>query len=148
MGRMDPAVLSVGCARSSEKSLVLLWLSAGRRRNAQRATVIRGTVFCFLAIVAEKMGPRIAHASWFRGDGSVDSCAVAAVQSTRVDYRCACGRPQLAISSAKRGAPRRGLGRRYHRVRSLSHWGLGWRQLRLATNWFSLRQRTLPLPFR
>src|SRR5439155_1845152 len=108
---------------------------------------IRGAVFCFLAIVAEKMDSRVAHASWFRGDGGVDSCAVAAVQSRSVDCRCACGRPQLAISSAKRGAPRSVLGRRYRRVRSLSHWCLGWRQLRLATSWFPLRQRALSLPF-
>src|SRR6266581_5236460 len=107
---MDPAVLSVGCARGPEESLVLLWLSAGRGRTAQRATVIRRAFFCLLAIVAEKMGPRIADASWFRGDGSVDSCAVAAMQSRSVDCRCACGRPQLVISSGKRVAPRRGLG--------------------------------------
>src|SRR5438128_11568095 len=101
MGRVDPAVLSVRCTRGPEKSLVLLWLSTGRGRNAQRSTIIRRAFFCLLAIVAEKMDPRIAHDSRFRGDGGVDSCAVAAVQSRSVDCCCACGRPQLVIPSGK-----------------------------------------------
>src|SRR5439155_14859184 len=147
MGRMDRPPLSVGCARSPAKSLVLLWLSTGRGRNAQRATVIRHAFFYFLAIVSEKMDSSVAHASRFRGDGGVDSCAVAALQSSSVDCRCTCGRPQLAIPSRKRVAGRWSLGRRYHRMRSLSHWCLGWRQLRVVANWFYLRQRTLPLPF-
>src|SRR5439155_26194029 len=108
---------------------------------------IRGAVFCFLAIVAEKMDSRVAHASWFRGGGGVDSCAVAAVQYRSVDCRCACGRPQLAISSAKRGALGSDLGRRYRGVRRLSHWWLGWRQICLGTSWFPLRQRALSLLF-
>ena len=140
MGRMDLAVLSFGGARSPEKSLVLLWLSASRGRNAQRATVIRHAFFCLLAIVAEKMGPDTVHDSWFRGDGGIDSCAVAAVRCSRVDCGCACGRPQLVIFSVQRVAPRRGLDRRYCRVRSVSHWCFKWRQLRLATNRFPLRQ--------
>src|SRR6266566_5554557 len=147
MGRVDPAVLSVRCTRGPEKSLVLLWLSTGRGRNAQRSTIIRRAFFCLLAIVAEKMDPRIAHASWFRGDGSINSCAVAAVQSRSVDSHRACDRPQLVTFSGKRIAPRRGLDRRYHRVRRVSNWCFGWRQFRLAAGRFPLRQWTLSVSF-
>src|SRR5947208_11721985 len=88
MGRMDSAVLSVRCTRSAEKSLVFMWLSAGHRRNVQRAAVIRGAVFCSLAIVAKKMDPRIARARRFHGDGGAYHFAVASAHAGGLACTC------------------------------------------------------------
>ena len=59
MGRVDPALLSVRRVRSLERSMVLVRLLVGRRRNAQRTIVVRGAVFCFLAIVAKGWLPTL-----------------------------------------------------------------------------------------
>src|SRR5690349_8970960 len=53
VGRLDRAILSFRCTRSVEKSLVLLWVFAGSRRNVQGAIVIRSAIFCSLAAVAK-----------------------------------------------------------------------------------------------
>src|SRR5436309_2185276 len=59
MGRMDTALLSVRRAGSLEKSMVLVRLLAGRRRNAQRAIVVRGAVFCFWPLLQKKWLPTL-----------------------------------------------------------------------------------------
>src|SRR6266699_3462183 len=147
MGRVDTAVLSVRCACSIEKSLVLLWLSASRRRNAQRATVICGAFFYPLAIVAKKMDPRAARARRFHGDGSIDSFSVASAHFGSLDCRPRCCRRWLFIPSTTRVAASKRVDRRDHRMRSICDWRFYRRKLRLVTSWFYLRQRALSLPF-
>ena len=91
MGRVDPAVLPVRRARSLEKSMVLVRLLGGRRRNAQRATLIRSAFFCFLALMAKKMDLDVARARRIRGDFGVNCFAVAFAHSGIVDRdRCCC----------------------------------------------------------
>ena len=85
MGRMDPAVLSVRCARSAEKSVVLMRLPVGCRRNVQGATVICDAVFCALAMMAKKMEPRASCARGVRGDGGADRIAVASTHAGGLD---------------------------------------------------------------
>jgi len=82
---MDPALLSVRRARSIEKSMVLVRLLAGRRRNAQRATVICSAFFCSLAIVAKKMDSGAECARGTCGDNSIDSFTVAFAHSGGLD---------------------------------------------------------------
>src|SRR4029077_859075 len=90
MGRMDPAVLSVWCVRSAEKSLVFMWLSVGFRRYVQGATVICGAVFCSLAVVAKTMDPRAACARRVHCDGGIDRVAMASTHAGGLD-RTSCG---------------------------------------------------------
>src|SRR5215471_13858357 len=77
MGRLDSAVFSVRCPRRPEKPLVLMRLSVGRGRNVQGATVVCGTVFCSLAVVAKKMEPRAPCACRIHRNGVRDRIAVA-----------------------------------------------------------------------
>src|ERR1700730_7805048 len=97
VGRVDPALLSVRRARSFEKSMVLLRLLTGRRRNAQGATVIRRTFFCSLAIVAKTMDPDAAHARRLCGNDSVHSFAVAFADTGGVDGRRCCCRYYFGV---------------------------------------------------
>ena len=85
MGRMDSAVLSFRCTRSPEKSLVFMWVSAGHRRNGQRATVIRGAVFCSLAIVAKTVDTPAANARRFHCDRGTYHFAVASAHAGGLD---------------------------------------------------------------
>ena len=85
MGRMDPAVLSLRCPRRFEKSLVLVWMSAGVRRNVQRTTVVRGAVFCPLAIVAKKMDQRAACARRVHSNRGADSFTMASANARGLD---------------------------------------------------------------
>src|SRR6266513_2512889 len=147
MGRMDSAVLSVCCTRSPEKSLVFMWLSAGHRRNVQRAAVIRGAVFCSLAIVAKTVDPRIARARWFHGDRGVDSFSVASAYFDSLHRHRHYYRAYFLIPSATQIAASKRLDRRSNRMRGICDRRFHRRKLRLATSRFYLRQRALFLSF-
>ena len=59
MGRLDPALLFVRSVRSLEKSMVLVRLLVGCRRNAQRTIIVRGAFFCFLPLWQKKWLPTL-----------------------------------------------------------------------------------------
>ena len=72
-----------------KKSLVLVRMFAGVGRNAQRTAVVRGAVFCPLAIVAKKMDERAAHARRVHSNRSADSFTMASANSRGLDrIRC------------------------------------------------------------
>src|SRR6266540_5047207 len=100
MGRMDPAVLSVRCARSAEKSVVLMRLPVGCRRDVQGATVICDAVFCALAVVAKKMEPRAACVRGVRCDCGTDRIAMASTHAGGLDRTRCHYRLQLVIPFA------------------------------------------------
>ena len=90
MGRVDTALLSIRRARSFEKSMVLVRLFAGRRRNAQRTIVIRRTFLPLLVIVAKRVDLSAAHPRGLCGDDSIDSFTVAFAHSGGRDRRGYC----------------------------------------------------------
>src|SRR5882724_4106308 len=90
VGRLDPAILSLRCARSFKKSLVLVRMFAGAGRNAQRTAVVRGAVFCPLAIVAKKMDERVAPASGVHSNFGADSFTMASANSQGLDRIRSC----------------------------------------------------------
>src|SRR5262249_55372065 len=90
MGRLDPAVLSLRCPRRLEKSLVLVRMFAGRRRNVQRPAVVRGAVFCSLANVAKKMDERDARGRRFHGYCGAHSFTVASANFRSLARVCCC----------------------------------------------------------
>src|SRR5262245_39487725 len=146
MGRMDPAVLSVRCARCAEKSMVLMRLSAGRRRNVQGATVIRSAVFCSLAIVAKKVGPRALCNRRTYCNDRADCVAMDSTHDASVDCACCCHRSYLVIASAAQNPLSRRVDQRDHRMRCICDWRFHWRKLRVAESWLFVWQRALPLP--
>ena len=91
MGRLDRTVLSIRSARSVKKSLVYLWMSFSRRRNAQRAALIRHAFFPLLAVVAKKMDARISRTDRFCFNSGAACFAMAPVQSGCMDYGRDCG---------------------------------------------------------
>src|SRR5205807_4562552 len=100
VGRLGPAFLSVRRTRSVEESLVLLWLFARRRRNAQRATVIRCAVLCSLAVVAKKVDSRAPRARRFHGNDGAHRFAVGFARFAGLDLRCCCRQCHVLIASA------------------------------------------------
>ena len=89
VGRLDPAILSLRCARRFEKSLVLVRMFAGVGRNAQRTVVVRRAAFSSLATMAEKMDQRAARARRVHSNRGADSFTVASANSRGLDrIRC------------------------------------------------------------
>src|SRR5438132_12709397 len=146
MGRVGPAFLSIRRASSLEKPLVLVRLLARRRRNAQRTTLIRGTFFCSLAIVAKKVASCVACARRLFGDDSSDSFTVAFAHFSGLDLRRCCCCCELAIPPAIYMAAWKRVARRNYRMRSICDRGFNGRQLRVVTSRFYLRDRTLSVP--
>src|SRR5947208_2292288 len=147
MGRVDPALLSVRRVRSFERSMVLVRLLVGRGRNAQRTIVVRGAVFCFLAIVAKRMASHAACARGLCGDDSVHSFTVASAHSRGLGgvgcFCCYHSFVRRALQIDKSGR----VGSRNYWVRRIRDWCVHRRQLRLVASRFYLRHRTLSVPF-
>src|SRR5215468_10766114 len=114
MGRLDSAVFSVRCPRRPEKPLVLMRLSVGRGRNVQGATIVCGTVFCSLAVVAKKMEARAPCACRIHRNGGRDHIAVAPAHTGGLADTCCCHRCQLVVVSATESAIPKPVDHRNH----------------------------------
>src|SRR4030095_691853 len=145
MGRLDPAVLSVCCSRSFKEALVFVRLSAGRGRNVQGTIAAGCDFFCSLAIVAKKVDASFAITRGVCVDDGPASFAVAFAHSNGVDCGRAYWRRQFFDLFRRQISARLGVGGRYDRSGNLRGRSARRRQLCMAANWFSLRQRALSI---
>ena len=146
MGRLDPAVLSLCRSRRFNEALVFVRLSVGRRCNAQRTIAAGCAFFCSLAAVAKEMDARTAIARgvcvddgawWFRH-------GFCALQRRGLWSRLLAASVALILFRPKISACV-GVGGRYDCSGSVRRRSVRRRQICVAANWFSLRQRALSI---
>src|SRR5438046_2023578 len=89
VGRLDLTVLPLRSARRLKEPLVLVWLFARSRRNAQRTAVVRRAVFSSLAAVAKKMDQCAVRARRVHSHMGGDRFTVASAHSRGL-ARCCC----------------------------------------------------------
>src|SRR6266480_4442808 len=147
MGCLDLALLSVRGACGVDKPLVLVWLFARPRRDAQRSIATRRAVLCFLAILAKKVVVSVTIAVWFCGDFCVRSFALAFANTDCLGCRYFDGSGQLDGHPRTRMEKQQCMDCWCYSADSICRRSICWRKFCLSTNRFSLRQRTLPISF-